>query len=220
MSARRSPEFDTIILAGGKATRMGGADKPSLEVSGEPMLVSVARAAAAAGTARLIVVGPPRGGAVGRGLEAIAALVPGGVVTVREEPAGAGPVAAVRRGLTEVSAPWAALLAADLPFLTGAWLTALLALAAAGPSAGAILVDDGGRAQWLAGCWRAGVVRVALAGYGGQSLGGVLGPLEPAQCQPGQDLAAPWLDCDSQEELAAARAGRQPRHRPGRNGAT
>jgi molybdenum cofactor guanylyltransferase len=206
MAVAGSPEFDTIILAGGQAARMEGADKPSLEVGGEPMLVSVARAAATAGTARLVIVGPPRGGAVGRGLGSVAATVPGGVVTVREEPAGAGPVAALRRGLTEVTAPWVALLAADLPFLTGSWLTALLGLAAAGPTAGAMLIDDDGQAQWLAGCWQAGLVREALARYRGRSLGGVLGPLEPVPLRPGAaGRPAPWLDCDRPEELAAAR---------------
>ena len=86
-------DFDTVILAGGGAARMGGADKPGLAVSGMPMLVSVAQAAAAAGTKRLIIVGPPRPGAVQAGLAVLATQRPRWLVYVLEEPAGRGPVA-------------------------------------------------------------------------------------------------------------------------------
>jgi choline kinase len=41
--------FDAIILAGGRGTRMGGADKPGLVVGGQTLLSSVLAAAAAAG---------------------------------------------------------------------------------------------------------------------------------------------------------------------------
>ena len=74
-----------IILAGGAAARLHGADKPALEVGGVPMLVSVARAAAAAGAERVIVVGPERAGCVARGLAEVAVGV-----TVRESPPGGG----------------------------------------------------------------------------------------------------------------------------------
>src|SRR5271166_879207 len=66
-------DFDAVILAGGRAGRLAGADKPSLEVAGAPMLVSVARAAAAAGTRKLIVVGPDRAGRVHDALASLAA---------------------------------------------------------------------------------------------------------------------------------------------------
>ena len=144
---------------------------------------------------------------------------------MREEPAGGGPVAGLRCGLAEVSAPWLALLAADLPFLTGAQLAALVSghlvardvpaecgPAAAPPLAGAglpgvVLVDAAGRPQWLASWWRASSLRAALAAYDGDSLHGLLAPLSPALTR--LDLAAgaapPWLDCDTPDDLAAAR---------------
>jgi molybdopterin-guanine dinucleotide biosynthesis protein A len=209
------PHFDTVILAGGQAARMQGADKPALKVGGEPMLVSMARAAAAAGTRRLIVVGPERGGLVATALGEVAAGLPLGMITVRESPPGGGPVAALRRGLPEVGAPWLALLAADLPFLTSGWLAALLALAESATQAGAVLADDSGRPQWLAGCWNAERLRSALDGYSGGSLAGLLGPLNPALMRPprpGGTAAAgppPWLDCDDPAALATARAAIQ-----------
>jgi molybdopterin-guanine dinucleotide biosynthesis protein A len=223
-------DFDAVILAGGRAARMDGADKPGLEVGGRPMLVSVAAAAAAAGAARLVVVGPERGGAVGRGLAAAASGLPGGLVIVREDPPGGGPVPALRCGLAAARSPWVALLAADLPFLTGSWLARLLALArtgissgtagrhaatslsdagvAAGPGslAGAVLADGDGRPQWLAGCWRTDLLRSALRGYGGDSLGGLMRPLGALLVAEAGDGPAPWLDCDDPSQLAAARA--------------
>jgi molybdopterin-guanine dinucleotide biosynthesis protein A len=245
MAGDQVPDFDAVILAGGRAARMNGSDKPSLEVGGVPLLVLVARAAAAAGARQVIVVGPERGGAVGAGLAAVAARLDGGLVTVRESPPGGGPVPALRCGLDAASAPWVALVAADLPFLTDSWLAALLALAHSSGRPGAVLVDDGQRPQWLAGCWQAGPLRAALGRYAGASLGGLLRPLEPALLGPapprsehaesapppfalrrsgaaGSGLAGsgarpqPWLDCDDPAQLAAARAAHPaPAHRDG-----
>jgi molybdopterin-guanine dinucleotide biosynthesis protein A len=193
---------------------MSGADKPGLEVGGTAMLISVARAAATAGCRHLIVVGPQRGGAVASGLSAVAESLPGGLVMVREDPPGGGPVAALRRGLTEVTAPWLALLAADLPFLTGADLVGLrqVAMAASGVpgpggAPGAVLADAAGRPQWLVSCWRTPDLRAALDGYAGDSLRGLLGPLQPEliRVEVAAGAPAPWLDCDTPADLAAAR---------------
>lgn len=197
-----------VILAGGAAARLDGADKPALEVGGLPMLVSVARAAASGGAGQVIVVGPDRGGAVSRGLAEVSAAIAGGVVTVRESPPGGGPVPALRRGLAENSAPWVALLAADLPFLTGSWVAGLWSSAASAGRDGAVFSDADGRPQWLAGCWRAAALGAALAGYDGQSLGGLLRTLDPV-LQPADAARPPWLDCDDPRSLAAARAAYQ-----------
>jgi len=214
---------------------MGGVDKPALIVADEPMLVSVARAAAAAGTRRLIVVGPRREGAVLEALTTVAdgarggvsdgsrggvadsvpagvadgvrARVPDGLRFAREEPPGAGPVAALRSGVGQVTAPWLALLAADLPFLLGEQLTDLFGQALGAGRAGAVLADAEGRPQWLAGGWQSDVLRAALQDYHGTSLHGLLAPLEPAAVQPaGRDEGfAPWLDCDTPADVTAAR---------------
>src|SRR5260370_23379225 len=125
-------EFEAVILAGGRAARLAFADKPALEVGGVPMLVSVARAAAEAGAQGIVVVGPDRAGAVQDALVRLAAALPGGLRVVREQPPGGGPVPALRRGLAEVTAPWLALLAADMPFLTGRQLGSVLARAVLG----------------------------------------------------------------------------------------
>jgi molybdopterin-guanine dinucleotide biosynthesis protein A len=181
------------VLAGGAASRLGGDDKPALEVGGHSLLARVVLAAREAAAGRVVVVGPPR-----PGLD---------VRVVREEPAGAGPVAALRAGLAEVRAPWVAVLAADLPFLTGEHLNVLLA-AACTSGVGTVLVDQGGRAQWLAGCWRTLLLREAIGGYRGASMRGLLGPLRPVMVSlpPDERGRPPWLDCDTPEDLRRARA--------------
>ncbi|GAB2839514.1 hypothetical protein GCM10022221_43810 [Actinocorallia aurea] len=170
--------FDAVILAGGAARRFGGQDKPGAMVGGVPLIERVASAVADA--SRTIVVGPVR-----PGMEA---------VFVHEDPPGSGPVPALRAGLQIVSAPRTVLLAADLPFLTAPVVAGLLA------HPNAVLVDAGGRDQWLTGAWRTDTLRVALETYAGGSLRGLLDPLGPVRVA----AEAHWSDCDTPEDLARA----------------
>ncbi len=184
--------FGVIILAGGRGTRLGGRDKPGLVVGGRTLIGAVVAAGTEAGARQIVVVGPER-----PGLD--------GVSFACEEPPGAGPVPALRRGLAEASPPWVAVLAADLPFLRPAHLAALHR-AAAGRH-GAVLADEAGRPQWLAGCWQTQILRRAVVGYQGTSLGGLLGPLAPVlvRLAPAPGEPPPWLDCDTPEDLDRAR---------------
>lgn len=184
--------FGIIVLAGGRGTRLGGRDKPGLVVAGRTLIDAVVAAGTGAGAGQIVVVGPERAGL-------------DGVSFVREDPPGAGPVPALRRGLAEAWPPWVAVLAADLPFLRPGHLQALRQ-AAAGHH-GAVYADDAGRSQWLVGCWRTEILRHAAAGYQGTSLGGLLGPLEPilVRLTPAPGEPPPWLDCDTPEDLDRAR---------------
>lgn len=116
-----------------------------------------------------------------------------------------GPVPALRRGLAEVSAPWLVLLAADLPFLRARHITAMLEISEQTGVRGAVLADDGGREQWLAGCWRTAALADALSTYPGESLRGLLAPLEPRLIQPEPGESPPWLDCDTPADVERAR---------------
>jgi molybdopterin-guanine dinucleotide biosynthesis protein A len=198
----RAGSLAALVLAGGWARRLGGADKPGIAIAGQPMVTAVAAAAAGAGAGQLVVVGPPRPGLAGD-LAARGYTV--AVEFITEQPPGAGPVPALRAGLQLVAAPWLFLLAADLPFLRDSHLRALLTAARERRASGAMLVDDQGRPQWLASCWRTADL-AALASYQGSSLGGVLGPLRPVEVTVAPDQAPPWLDCDTPQDVAAARA--------------
>ncbi|MFJ6937662.1 NTP transferase domain-containing protein [Streptomyces sp. NPDC101132] len=184
--------YDAIVLAGGAARRLGGADKPGLSVGGRPLLDRVLDACAGAGTT--VVVGGRR-----------ATARP--VTWALEEPPGAGPLAALHAGLRHTGADLVLVLSADLPFLDAATVRALLA----GPGAeGTLLRDPDGRDQPLVAAYRAEPLRreLALLATEHGSLTGL--PLRALTAE--LDLArvegsgAASFDCDTWEDLAAARA--------------
>ncbi|WP_433188837.1 molybdenum cofactor guanylyltransferase [Actinoallomurus sp. CA-150999] len=179
--------YDAVILAGGAASRLGGADKPGTLVGGRSLVSRVG--AAVADAERIVLVGPDR------------PELPG-AITVREDPPGSGPVPALRAGLAQVRAPSVAVLAADLPFLTTDDVNALRRRA--GGRSGAVFVDDGDRPQWLAGVWRTAGLRAALAGYAGASLRGLMAPLEPAHLRATGHRRPAWYDCDTEDDVAEA----------------
>jgi molybdenum cofactor guanylyltransferase len=184
------PPYTAVVLAGGKAARLGGQPKPQLEVGGRTMLAAVL--ASVADASRRIVVGPPQ-------------PVPPDVVLVRERPPGGGPVAALRAGLPEVSTDVVALLAGDLPFLTGE-LIAELRNRLTGD--GVLVLDDTGRDQLLLGVWRTAALRAAVAdATGPTSLRKVFEPLAVRRLRPvvAPGTPPPWTDCDTPAELARAR---------------
>jgi molybdopterin-guanine dinucleotide biosynthesis protein A len=182
--------WSAVVLAGGRAARLGGQAKPQLDVGGRTMLAAVL--AACAGAATRIVVGPPQ-------------PVADGVVVLREQPPGGGPVAAMRAGLAVVRTEVVAVVAGDLPFLVPEVLDELLA---ALTDDGALAVDDAGRDQYLLGVWRTAALRAALAGTAAHApVRRVLAPLTVRRVRlaapPG--TPPPWLDCDTPADLARAR---------------
>src|SRR5690606_23092366 len=112
--------FDAVILAGGRASRLGGADKPGLRVGGRTLLEGSVDAAQRAGAHRTILAGPDRG-------------TPH-TLTVREDPPFGGAVAALAAALPLVGHEWMLLLAADLPRASEA-VTLLLERVNAAPGA-------------------------------------------------------------------------------------
>ena len=144
-------EWDAIVLTGGASRRMDGVVKPGLEVGGRRLLDRVV--AALVGARRVIAVGP----------RTETAAVD---VWTREEPPGGGPASAVGAGVVAVDAPFVAVVAGDLPFLTSAAVGQLLRATAAEPGAVTVAVDDQGRDQYLLAVWPTIVLRQSLAGAG------------------------------------------------------
>lgn len=180
--------YDALVLAGGAGHRLGGADKAGLQVGGSALLDRVLAAVADAQT--VVVVGPRRDTARP-------------VRWTREEPPGGGPVAALRAGLGHVRSTQVAVLATDLPFLSPAQVAALVQAAEQGD--GALLVDDNGREQYLAGVWRANALRETLRCYDGSSMRGLLVTLRYARVAVRVDRVPPWYDVDTQDDLDRAR---------------
>lgn len=181
--------FDAIVLAGGAATRLGGADKPGLELAGASLLDRVVAAVCDAG--RIVVVGPAR-------------PVPLPVIWCREEPPGGGPVAALATGLAHVDADVVLTVAADLPWIASALPELLLALADH-PGDYAALVDGDGRVNYLAAAWRRASLRRALASIG-DPRGVSMRFLASTAAMTAVPDAAGWgLDCDTWDDVADAR---------------
>jgi molybdopterin-guanine dinucleotide biosynthesis protein A len=184
--------YDAIVLAGGRAQRLGGAPKPQLRVAGRTLLDRVLDAVPEAG--RIVVVGPE---------QPVERSAMGSLIWCREEPAGGGPVAAVAAGVAETSHSVVVLLAADLPWIAPAVPILLAALPASGA---ALLTDPSGRPNYLASAWRRRDLLAALAGLDspqGASMRSLAAQV-PAVSVADRDG---WgRDCDTWEDLAEARA--------------
>ncbi|MDH6134581.1 molybdopterin-guanine dinucleotide biosynthesis protein A [Kitasatospora sp. MAA4] len=195
--------YDAIVLAGGAARRLDGADKPQLTVGGRALLDRVL--AACAGAGRIVVVGPR---------PATAPPSRPDLWWTRERPSGGGPVAAVAAGLAgpQITAERVLLLAADLPFLDDGTLRRLAA-AVCGEVEAAVLVDAEGRDQPLTAAYRASALRAALDALGdpaGAPLRRLTAGLRTVRLA---DRDGASYDCDTWEQLAEAR------RRTGRGGA-
>ncbi|WFB08521.1 molybdenum cofactor guanylyltransferase [Streptomyces sp. LX-29] len=187
--------YDAVVLAGGAARRLGGADKPGLSVGGRPLLDRVLSACADAG--RTVVVGPRR--TTGRPVR-----------WTREAPPGGGPLAALAAGLGEVTAPVVLVVSADLPFLTAATVRALRAgLGGAAGGDGVLSTDASGREQPLVAVYRAEALRRELGLLAAEhgTLSGLPLRLLTAELSLGR-LHQPTasFDCDTWDDIGAARA--------------
>ncbi|MEV6793715.1 DUF6457 domain-containing protein [Streptomyces sp. NPDC051320] len=187
--------YDAVVLAGGSAKRLGGADKPGLTVGGLALLDRVLAACRGAGTT--VVVGGRRG-----------TVRP--VVWTQERPPGGGPLAALGAGLRLVTAETVLVLSADLPFLGEATVPALLDSLGSGPPEGVLLTDPDGRDQPLVAAYRTESLRreLALLATEHGSLAGLPVRLLTTELDLARIDAEPLasFDCDTWQDIASARA--------------
>ncbi|MDT4994275.1 MAG: hypothetical protein QOH97_4167 [Actinoplanes sp.] len=178
---------------------MGGADKPALPVAGQSMLTRVLAAVHDADPRVVVGRVPPD--------------LPVQVDSTTEDPPGGGPVAAAAAGLKLVpeGVTLTALLAADLPLLTGEAVDVLRLTVESAPLEGALYRDAEGRRQYLCGVWRTAALRKALAELTEQR-GNLYGApmrelldhlrfIEVSWRRPGPP---PWFDCDTDDDLRTA----------------
>lgn len=196
--------YDVVVLAGGGARRLGGADKPALSVGGRPLLDRVLGACRDA--VRTVVVGGRRPTARP-------------VLWAREDPPGGGPLAALDAGLRRLapepgpepgSEPDVVLvLSADLPFLGGATVRRLVDALDRNGREGVLLVDADRRDQPLVAAYRPEPLRRELAllatEYG--TLAGLPLRLLTHELDLARTEADPLasFDCDTWADITAAR---------------
>ena len=201
--------YDAIVLAGGKGRRLGGVDKAALDIGSKPLLD---RALDAVGRARrTIVVGPSR-------------PLPAGIRTVVEDPPGGGPAAAISAAMPLVGSPLVVVLACDMPLVTPEVIERLVATlsadarsepsvdAAAVPDSpraprfdAALLVDGGGRRQFLAGAYRATSLRQAFADLGspdGMAVHRLVTHFRITEVAADETVT---LDCDTWDDITLVR---------------
>ncbi len=187
--------YDAIVLAGGAAKRLGGADKPALSVGGRALLDRVLGSCRDA--ERTVVVGGRR-----------ATARP--VLWACEEPPGGGPLAALDAGVRRTEAESVLVLSADLPFLAAPTVRRLIGTLGTSGREAALLTDSDGRDQPLVAAYKAEPLRRELAliatEYG--SLAGLPLRLLTQELDLARVDAEPLasFDCDTWEDLSAARA--------------
>ena len=130
------PAVTAVVLCGGRATRLGGIEKPLAELDGKPLLAHVIDRLEPQVDSIVLSVG--RGSAQYAGF--------GYPVVVDEDP-DQGPLAGIVSALAVVNTPWTLTTPADTPFLPSNLVHALV------PSCrehGAAVVSAGGHRQNLA----------------------------------------------------------------------
>lgn len=139
--------FDALVLCGGGAIRLDGADKGAVVVGGRSLLERAVDAVSDA--TEVVAVGPPS-----------STLVE--VTWTQEQPPGGGPVAGIAAGLPSTTQPVVVILGVDFPFVDRACVAKIVA--AVGDKDGAILADDTGRHQFLVGAYKRAALVAALGG--------------------------------------------------------
>lgn len=144
---------DAIVLAGGRAKRLGGVNKPELVVGDRSLLDRALQAAAMVTARTTVVVGPTK--------------APHGVLTTVEEPPFGGPVAGLAAGLDLLppDGEWILVLASDVPRAPEAVHVVMTELRGRldNDLDGVCLADRAGRPQWLLAVYRRSALVDALA---------------------------------------------------------
>ncbi|HUS30221.1 MAG TPA: molybdenum cofactor guanylyltransferase [Kofleriaceae bacterium] len=113
-SAPTNTHVSALILAGGKATRLGGISKHEIVVEGETIFARQVRVLAPR-VAEIIVAGPT--------IE--------GYRNVTDVKEGAGPLAGIAAGLAACRTPWLLVVAGDMPHISAELIDALIACVSA-----------------------------------------------------------------------------------------
>ena len=186
-------DWTAVVLAGGRSQRLGH-DKAGDTLGGSTLLQRAL--ASLPSDVPCVLVGPPP-----------TETPPRNVTLTREEPAGAGPVAAIEAGLRLVETPIVAVLAVDMPW-GGAVLPDLVRRLLATPADVDALIprDADGRDQPLCAVYRTAGLADALArmeSTAGVSVRSVVALLAPSSVTV--DDPSLLADIDTPDDLRVAR---------------
>ncbi|MFV1988951.1 MAG: molybdenum cofactor guanylyltransferase [Gemmatimonadota bacterium] len=151
-----------LLLAGGASSRLGR-DKALVEIGGRTVLSLVASAARSAlsSDAPDILLSVRDAASFAGALQVDPDDILAGVRLVFDEVPDRGPVAGFAAGLAAATGEIVAVVAADLPFVTGDLLAGLLTLLEEDPDVDAVVPTVGGRDQTLCAAFRSRVAGVA-----------------------------------------------------------
>jgi molybdopterin-guanine dinucleotide biosynthesis protein A len=193
LSGELSGGLGAVVLTGGSAVRFQGVDKASIELGGATLLEHVLEALAA--VPDVVVVG--------------AEVVTSRPATfLREDPPGGGPAAGLLAGLAGFPRAPArvVVLAVDMPLVTADTVRRLVDAAGEDGEDGALLVDAGGRRQYLCAVYRTEALLAAappLEAQHGLAVRRLVGRLRLAEVPA---VAGEAADVDTWEDLLALRA--------------
>ena len=184
-----APDLGAVVLTGGSAARLQGADKASIEAGGSTLLEHVLDALSE--VPDVVVVG-----------EVLPTTRP--VTFLREDPPGGGPAAGLLAGLRGFARTprLVVVVAVDMPLVTAATVNRLMLSSA---EDGALLVDEDGRRQYLCAIYRTDALLDAappLEGQHGLPMRRLVSGLALAEVPA---LAWEARDVDSWDDLAALR---------------
>jgi molybdopterin-guanine dinucleotide biosynthesis protein A len=189
--------FDAIVVAGGRGSRLGGIDKPALRIGDSSLLD---RALGAVHEAQRV--------SVVRHTDDVA--VDARTTRTVEQPALSGPAAAIAAGLADLERTqrrgkgpgFVAVLAADLPRVHEAFAS-LLRNGVSANADGLVAIDPEGREQPLLAIYRAASLRAAVAAHPttGLGVGRLIAELRLTRIPLG---AAQCADVDDEADALAA----------------
>ena len=189
VSRRTSPELGGIVLSGGGAVRIQGADKASIEVGGATLLEHAL--GALVDLPEVVVVG-----------EQVPTSRP--VTFVREDPPGGGPAAGLLAGLAGFPRQprLVVVLAVDMPLVTAATVRRLVT---ASTEDGALLVDSEGRRQYLCAVYASRALAEAAPPPGEEHGLAVRALVEALDLGEVAAVAGEALDIDTWDDLLEVR---------------
>ncbi len=197
------PEISAAILAGGLATRMGGAAKAFLDLGGEAILDRQLDVLRPRFAEIIVAVGAPGGG----GMEAFEQR---GLRIVHDRYPKAGPLAGLHAALDACATPWLFAVACDMPFLDGALIDRMAAGALFAVDSDVIVPMRKGRPEPLHSFYRASVAAEAARCLESgrramvELIAGLRSRLLRERDLPGLSQSYTWQNLNTPDDLEAA----------------